>query len=194
VAEDFVAGNAGGVQLSRRSQQAGPIADRGSLAKIKRRQMHPRSVEKPKFAASARVQIGSLLGNPLGLTSQGRDVFSPPRNLAVLEQSLEPAFQAQVFPQGRPKRLHDMTRGRRPRLALRTDLREPCKGDRRTDDTKSCSLGRPRRQTSSTRGPCRLMSSPNAASSRRLANRSSSPASLMGSMIKSHILSEIPNL
>jgi len=83
MAEDFVAADAGGVQLSSRTQQGCPIADPGRLAKIKRRQAHLRRVEEPEFGASARVLIDSLLGNPLGFTSESLDLFAFSGNLAI---------------------------------------------------------------------------------------------------------------
>jgi len=135
VPEDFVAADAGGLELSSRTQQGCPIAGPGRPAKIERRQAHLRREEEPEFGASAWVLIGGLLGNPLGLTSESFDLFALPG-----------------------------------------------------------SFGRPRRQTLSTCGPCRFTSSPNAASSRWLAKRSRRPASLMGSVINSRILSENPRL
>ena len=78
-----MAADAGGVQLSSRTQRGCPIADPGRLAKIKRRQAHLRRVEEPEFGASARVLIDSLLGNPLGFTSESLDLFALSGNLAI---------------------------------------------------------------------------------------------------------------
>src|SRR5271157_28616 len=100
VPEDFVAADAGGVQLSSRTQQGSPIADPGRPAKIKRRQAHLRRVEEPEFGASAWVLIGGLLGNPLGLTSESLDLFALPGNLALPKRLLEPRFKVHRFPRG----------------------------------------------------------------------------------------------
>ena len=78
-----MAADTGSDQLSSRIQQGCPIADPGRLAKIERRQSHLRRVEEPEFGASTRVLIDSLLGNPLGFTSESLDLFALPGNLAI---------------------------------------------------------------------------------------------------------------